>query len=68
MKRHFILFFYCSIVVLLLMKRHSFGDSGWNFRYTVRVEILMSSENGNESDFCFRFRKMSLTVRVGLRR
>jgi hypothetical protein len=26
----------------------------------------MSSENGYESDFRFRFRKMSLTVRVGL--
>jgi hypothetical protein len=27
----------------------------------------MSSENGYESDFRFRFCKMSLTVRVGLR-
>ncbi len=66
MKRHFILFFYCSIVVLLLMKRHCFGNSGWNFCISVKVDILMSSENGYKSDFRFRFRKMSLTVRVGL--
>ena len=64
MKRHVLWFFYCSIVVLLLMKRHCFGNSRWNFRIIVRVEILMSSENGYESDFRFRFRKMSLTVRV----